>query len=90
MSHPRFLADHDLNEHLITGLLRREPSIEFVRVRDVGLETRDDDVLLAYAANEGLLVVSHDVNTMTATAHQRTMAGRPMGGLLMVHQMDPI
>jgi hypothetical protein len=37
MSRPRFLADHDLNEHLVTGVLRREPTIEFLRVREVGL-----------------------------------------------------
>ena len=36
MSRPRFLADHDLNEHIVAGVLRREPTLEWVRVRDVG------------------------------------------------------
>lgn len=27
MSRPRFLADHDLNEHIIDGVLRREPAL---------------------------------------------------------------
>ena len=34
MSRPRFLADHDLNEHILDGVARRELTIEFVRVRD--------------------------------------------------------
>ncbi len=37
MSRPRFLADHDLNEHIVTGVLRREPAAEFLCVREFGL-----------------------------------------------------
>jgi hypothetical protein len=32
MSRPGFLADHDLNEHIVHGALRREPAIEFIRL----------------------------------------------------------
>ena len=46
MTRPRFLADHDLNEHLVTGVVRLHPEIEFVHVRDVGLADASDlDVL---------------------------------------------
>ena len=37
MSRPRFLADHDLNEHIVTGVLRQEPVMGFLRVRDLGM-----------------------------------------------------
>jgi len=37
MSQPRFLADHDFNEHIVVGVRRREPAIEFSRVRDLGV-----------------------------------------------------
>jgi hypothetical protein len=90
MSRPRFLSDHDLNEHIIDGTLRREPAIEFVRARDVGLDGRPDAEVLEYAAAQGLLVVSHDVNTMPAQAWARLAAGQPLSGLLMVQQSDPI
>ncbi len=50
MSRPRFLADNDLNDHIVTGLLRREPAIEFKRAREVGLHNRPDPDVLAYAA----------------------------------------
>ena len=64
--------------------------MHFSRARELGLEKSTDDQVLQYASEEGLLVVSHDVNTMTAAAEQRVKAGQPMSGLVMVHQMDPI
>jgi predicted nuclease of predicted toxin-antitoxin system len=70
MSRPRFLADHDLNEHIVDAVLRREPTIEFVRVRDVGMRESSDAEVLAFAAQQGLIVVSHDVNTMTSAAYE--------------------
>lgn len=90
MSRPRFLADHDLNEHIVDGVLRREPALEFVRARDVGLSNRPDAEVLAFAAANGFLLVSHDVNTMPAQAYARVSAVQPMSGLLMVHQAQPI
>jgi hypothetical protein len=69
MSRPCFLAGQDFNEHIIRGVLRREPAIDFVRLRDVGLESRSDAEILAYAAAENRIIVSHDVNTMSAAAH---------------------
>ena len=90
MSRPRFLADHDLNEHIVHGALRREPAIEFIRARDVGLQEHSDAEVLAYAVTHQLIVVSHDVNTMTAEAYVRIRAGVPVAGLLLVKQSDPV
>jgi len=42
MSRPRFLADHDLNDHIVDGLLRREPVLEFVRAREAGIADLPD------------------------------------------------
>jgi hypothetical protein len=90
MSRPRFLADQDFNEHILLGVERREPLIECVRVHDLGLDTQSDLEILAYAATNGFIVLSHDVNTMTAAAYARMAAGEPMGGLLLAHQRDPV
>lgn len=84
-----FLADHDLNDHIVHGVLRREPAIEFIRPRDVGMAERLDADILAYAANHLLIVVSHDVNTMRDAAYARIRAGIPVAGLLLVQQRDP-
>ncbi len=53
MSRPRFLADNDVNDHLVDGVLRREPNIEFVRAREVGLAAKRDPEVLDYAARHG-------------------------------------
>jgi hypothetical protein len=90
MSRPQFLADHDLNEHLVRGVRRREPAIEFIRARDIGMHERSDAEVLAYAAEHQLIVVSHDVNTMPANAYTRIRARAPVAGLLMVKQSDPV
>jgi hypothetical protein len=90
MSRPRFLADHDLNEQIVTGILRREAALAFVRARDVGISEHPDAEVLAYAADNRFLVVSHDVNTMPSAAYVRMSSGQKMSGLSMVKQSDPV
>ena len=90
MSRPRFLADHDLSEHIVIGALRQEPGLEFVRVREVGMSESSDAEILAFAQNEALIVVSHDVNTMPAAAYARLAVGDSFPGLFMVQQTLPI
>ena len=90
MSRPRFFADHNFNEQIVDGVLRREPTVEFVHARDVGLANRPDSEILDYAASQGYLVVSHDTNTMPAHAMHRLTAGQPLSGLLMVQQTHPV
>jgi predicted nuclease of predicted toxin-antitoxin system len=90
MSRPRFLADHDLNEQIVTGVFRREPGIEFRRAREEGLDASPDPVVLERASVEGLIVVSHDVNTMPAHAMERIGNGKHIAGLLMVAQRHAV
>ncbi len=86
MSRPRFLADNDLNDAIVVGVRRREPAMEFSRLRDFGLATRSDPEVLEFAAQESWILVSHDVNTMRVVAYIRLSAGLSMGSLLLVHQ----
>lgn len=90
MSQLRYRADHDLNEVIVDGVCRREPAVSFVRLRDLGLAHSSDDAVLAFAARENLIVVSHDVNTMSAAAFARINGGEPMAGLLLAHQRTPV
>lgn len=90
MAVPRFLADHDVNEHIVDGTIRREPRVEIVRARDLGLDGLPDSQVLAEAARLGLLVISHDVNTMPAAFYARQAAGEAVPGLLMVRQTLPV
>jgi len=50
MTRPRFLADQDLNDGIVSGIERIEPLIEFVRARDLRLHELPDDEVLAFAS----------------------------------------
>ena len=86
MSQPRFLADHDFNGKVINGLKRREPAIVLLLARDLGLSQSPDPTLLEYAAGDGLIVLSHDRNTLIGFARQRIQAGLRMPGLFVARQ----
>jgi hypothetical protein len=60
----RFQADADLKHAIVAGTLRRAASLDFRRAEAVPLEGLADPVVLALAAEEGRVLVSHDVNTM--------------------------
>jgi hypothetical protein len=90
MSRPRFFTDNDLNDAIAAGVARREALIEILRCRDVGQADWSDDQILAHAADNGLIVVTHDAKTMPATAYGRLAAGQTMTGLLVAHQQDRI
>ena len=90
MSRVQFLADHDLNESIVSGVLRREPAISFEHVRDWRLERSRDDDVLKFAADAGFLVVSHDCNTMRSAAYERIRQGLPCAGLVLLSQKLPV
>jgi hypothetical protein len=63
----RFQADADLNEDIVKGVLRREPRIDFRTATSAGLRGLSDLEVLALAAEEGRILVSHDRKTMPRT-----------------------
>jgi hypothetical protein len=80
----RFLADENLNGHLIRGLFLRYPAIDLVRVMDVGLSGFSDAEILEWAAGENRILLTHDVRTMPADAYARVKAGLPMPGVIEI------
>jgi hypothetical protein len=84
VSRPRFLADHNLDQQIVDGVLREEPAAEIIVARDVGLDRTPDPQVLARAAEEGWIVVTHDVNTMTKFAGERMSRGEAMTGVIIV------
>jgi Domain of unknown function (DUF5615) len=60
----RYQADADLNQAIVTGLLRRESTIDFQTAFADGLEGVKDLDVLAIAAQQRPVLVSHDRKTM--------------------------
>jgi ABC-type sugar transport system substrate-binding protein len=77
-------ADENLNNDIVRGLLRRNPDVDIVRVQDAGLAGAHDEAILAWAATEGRVLITHDVTTLTQYAYQRVRRGEAMPGVFEV------
>jgi hypothetical protein len=85
-----FAVDENFNNDIIRGMLRRRPGVNIVRVQDVGLSGASDSAVLAWAAAEGRVLLTHDVSTITQHAYERSSAGLPMPGVFQVAREVPI
>lgn len=84
------VADENFNNDILRGMLRRKPDLDIVRVQDVGLSNQDDEIILEWAAQEGRVLVTHDVTTITDFAYKRVRAGLSMPGVIEVDDDLPI
>ena len=80
----RFVADENFNGAIVRGLLRRRPTLDLVRVQDIGLAGTKDPDLLAWAAREQRVLLTHDVTTLPQFAEDRVGVGLPMPGVFEV------
>lgn len=80
----RLLADENLNGDIISGLLLRCPAVDLVRAQDTGLSGSEDPDVLAWAANENRIVITHDGATMPDHAYDRIDAGQRMPGVFVI------
>jgi hypothetical protein len=86
----RFLVDEDFDNDIMRGMLRRLSTLDIVRAQDVDLSGTSDPIVLEWAAQEGRVLLTHDVSTMTAHAYARVSSGLPMPGVFAVSQLAPI
>jgi hypothetical protein len=86
----RFLADENFDNRILAGLRRRLPALDVVRVQDVGLIGAEDPEVLAWAAQEDRILLTHDVATVPDFAYERVVAGVAMPGVLEVPFDMPI
>jgi predicted nuclease of predicted toxin-antitoxin system len=58
-------VDENFDHHILRALVRRLPQIDALTVPTAGLAGADDPTVLAWAAREGRVLLTHDVRTMT-------------------------
>ena len=85
----RFQADADFNQNIVRAVRRRDSAIDFQTAHEARLYGVDDDVVLAQAAEEGRLLVSHDYRTMP-THFAIFVTTRTSAGVLLVSQALPL
>lgn len=82
----RFLADEDFDNTIVRGVMRRLRNVDIVRVQDIGLSGRPDPEILAWAAEDGRILLTHDVSTMKSHAYARVEQGLAKPGVFAAAQ----
>lgn len=82
----KLAADEDFNNRIIRGLMLRSPDIDLKRIQDAGLLGADDPSVLEWAAEEGRVLLTHDVTTMKKHAFARIASGLSMPGVFEIAQ----
>lgn len=84
----RFQADADLKQAIVTGTIRRQPNLDFQSARAAGLEGKKDSEVLAIAARDGRVLVSHDRKTMPAEFANFIMSETSSGVLIISQNLS--
>lgn len=85
---PRFQADEDFNAKIISGVLRREPGIDFQTASKARLLGLKDLEVLAAAARSGRILVSHDRRTLPNDFDVFTRNTQSAGLLIVSQKLD--
>lgn len=93
MSHTptvRLAADENFDSVILDGLLRRAPQLDIKTVQQVGLRGAPDTEVLAWAASEERVLLTHDWRTLPYDAMARVQQGERMPGVIVVPREMPI
>jgi hypothetical protein len=86
----RFLADASLHHAIVAGCIRREPAIDFISAHSAKLEGLSDFDVLAIAAGQGRILVTHDFRTMPRHFAEFLATGATSPGVFLVKQQTPL
>jgi predicted nuclease of predicted toxin-antitoxin system len=85
----KLLSDENFDEDIVRGLLRRVPELDVIRVQDVELAETPDPIILAWAARQKRVLITHDRDTVPNFAYDRVRDGQPMPGVFLVSDHMP-
>jgi hypothetical protein len=86
----KLVSDENFSGDILRGLYRQRPHLDVVRVQDMGLSAVPDPDILAWAAAEGRILLTHDRDTMPRWAYDRVRAGQAMPGVFLVSDLMPV
>jgi len=84
------LSDEDFNGNVVAGVRRCYPEVDVVRAQEVGLSGHEDPDVLAWAAENGRILLTNDKRTMIAYARRRVADGLPMPGVFVLRARTTI
>ncbi|MBW4479399.1 MAG: DUF5615 family PIN-like protein [Tolypothrix brevis GSE-NOS-MK-07-07A] len=89
MTKVRFQADADLRQAIVVGATRRQSNLDFQSANEARLEGIKDPEVLAIAARDGRVLVTHDRKTMP-TEFGQFVVSQTSSGVLIISQSLPI
>ncbi|MCU0540828.1 MAG: DUF5615 family PIN-like protein [Oscillatoriaceae cyanobacterium Prado104] len=88
MTKVRFQADADLKQTIIAGVIRRKADIDFQSAKAAGLEGIKDPEVLAIAARDGRVLVTHDRKTMPIEFAEFILSQNSSGVLIISQNLS--
>ncbi len=87
----RLALDHNFNRMLWAAVERQvAPQVlDVTQLAPVGLANAPDEEVLAWAADQGRILLTHDARTIPPLAYARVAAGLAMPGVIVVQQRAP-
>ncbi|MEM7794563.1 MAG: DUF5615 family PIN-like protein [Cyanobacteria bacterium P01_C01_bin.118] len=89
MANVGFQADADLNQAIVTGVIRRQPEVSFQTATEASLEGLTDAEVLALSAKQQRVLVTHDRRTMP-TEFAEFIVNSQSSGVLIVSRKTPL
>ncbi len=80
----RLLTDENFDQKIVRGLRLRLPHLDLISVREAGLASHPDKLILHWAAKENRAILTHDISTMVPDADQLIVKGESMAGVIFV------
>ncbi|QQE66673.1 hypothetical protein GFS31_33730 [Leptolyngbya sp. BL0902] len=84
----RYQADADLNQAIVTGVLRREPKIDFQTALAAGLEGVKDADVLMIAARQSRILISHDRKTIPSEFAEFITSNHSSGVIIVSRKLS--
>lgn len=86
----RLLLDENFHHDILRGLRRQLPAADLLTVQDAGLRGMLDPELLAWAAEQQRILVTHDLKTIPKHAYERLTSGAYLAGVFALSDAVPI
>lgn len=83
MTSVRFQADADLNQVIVTGVMRRQPNVSFQTATEANLEGLKDEEVLGLAAKQQRILVTHDRRTVPTEFAEFVVSNQSSGVLIV-------
>jgi hypothetical protein len=83
------LADENFSHRILRGIKLRAGNLDLLIAQNVGLGGSKDSALLALAAEQHRIVLTHDRQTIPRHAHERIRSRQPMPGVIVVSDTMP-